>query len=220
MAYSKTGIMDLGLDRIGVTRIVDAGEDSVQAITVNAVWEYMLNEVLEAREWTFAKVRVALAQSSTAPVAAYTYAYPLPADFLRLCRDKRNDPSVYPSGGFASFYIQGDLQLVIPKYGYTIETLADETRCLFIDYNNDAYDLFIRYIRKLTDPGKFSATFIKALAYRIAQEVAYKLTESTTKEKSMGDKYKVALKEATALDESGDWIEDETGNTDWEYAGR
>ena len=220
MAYSKVGIVNLALTRIGVKRISALSEDSVPAIAANGIWEYVFDEVLEAMDWAFAKTRVALAQNVTSPVSGYEYAYTLPADFLRLCRDKKNDPAVYPSGGFANAYVLDDTNLIIPRYGYVIETLPDGTECLFINYDNDDDDLFIKYIRRIADMAKLSGRFVSALAYKLAQTLAYQLTESTTKEKSMKKKYAEAIREAAALNESGDWIEDEIGSTSWEYAGR
>lgn len=220
MAYSDIGIVNLGLIDLGVSPIAALSEDSGAAIAANAVYDYLRDEVLQARNWRFAKTRVALAQNTTSPVAVYDYAYTLPADFLRICLDKRDDPAVYPTGAYAQSYQFGELVVQGMKYGYIVETLEDGTLCLFTDYDNSSDDLFLTYIRKVTDPAKFSPTFIKVLAARIAWKLAYRLTESTTKRDEMKEAYKDALIEADAVDASSDWVEDESGSDAWEAAGR
>ena len=202
MAYSVVGIVNLALQKIGVMRIAALGEGSEQAIAANAVWEYIRDEVLQAKGWTFAKVRVALAQNATSPVQGYEYAYTLPADFLRLDRDKKDDLAVYPS------------------YNYVIETLPDGTICLFTDYDNETYDLYIRYIRKIADPQKFTPMFISALAFRLAAELAIPRTEGLKKYKAMMEMYAQALLMADSVNQSGDYQENETGDDSWERAGR
>ena len=58
MAYSQVGIINLALSRIGKKGIAVITEDSTQAIKARAAWEYILYEVLEARDWKFAKRRI------------------------------------------------------------------------------------------------------------------------------------------------------------------
>ncbi len=220
MAYSQTGIINMALGRIGVKRISAINEDSTPAIAANAVWEYIRDEVLQVKDWVFAKTRVALAQNTTEPISGYDYAYDLPTDFLRLVRDKKADPAVYPTGAYGYSYTYGDLVITGIKYSYIIETLPIGTLCLFTDYDNSSDDLFITYIRKVTDPQKYTAAFINALAFRLAAELALQLTEGMTKYQAMMNLYPQALQSAEAVNQSGDWVEDETGNTDWEDAGR
>ena len=220
MAYSTVGIINVALQKIGVGRIAALGESSEQAIAANAVWEYIRDEVLQAKEWWFAKARAALAQNDTSPTHGYDYAYTLPADFLRLCKDKKGDPAVYPSGLLASSYIAGDTIIKLPTYSYTIEALPDGTICLFTDYDNSSNDLYIRYIRKITDPQKFTAMFISALAFRLAAELAISRTEGLKKYKTMMEMYSQALLMADSVNQSGDYQKNETGDDSWERAGR
>jgi hypothetical protein len=203
MAYSTVGIVNIALQKIGVMRIAALGESSEQAIAANAVWQYIRDEVLQAKEWTFAKVKVALAQNATSPSQGYEYAYTLPADFLRMDRDDKDDPAVYPSG-----------------YNYAIETLADRTLCLFTDYDNSSENLYIRYIRRITDPQKFTPMFISALAFRLAAELAIPRTEGLKKYKAMMEMYSQALIMADGINQSGDYQKDEIGSDDWERVGR
>ncbi len=204
MAYSQVGIVNLALGRIGVESIAAMTDDSTQAIRANAVWEYILYEVLEAKDWRFAKTRAKLSQSATTPTSGWDYAYPLPSDFLRLARGSDDDPRVEPED-------------VAP---YAIEAEADGTLSLFTDKNNDEEDIYVNYIRKVTDATKFTAHFIGALANRLGAELAITLTEGGAKFDFMMKLYDLALTRAEELNQSLDYVEDEDGSDDWADAGR
>jgi hypothetical protein len=63
MAYSILGIVNMALGRIGVKRITSWPDATTsQGIAANAVWEFIRDEVLESRDWRFAKTRSVLAQ--------------------------------------------------------------------------------------------------------------------------------------------------------------
>lgn len=182
-------------------------EDTPQAIDANACWEYILNEVLEAKDWKFATLRYKLAQSTLTPEYGYDYAYGLPADFLRLARTKKSDPNVY-------------LEDTSTDYPHVIETLSDGNMYLLTDFDNTTYDIFIKYIKKVTNPQKYSAAFINALAWRLGAELCTGLTEGAGKFQVCMQMYAQALIMADALNQSLDYLEDETGSDDWDTAGR
>jgi hypothetical protein len=219
MAYSQIGIINLALGKIGPAKISSLTETSAQAEAAVLVWEYVRNEVLEARDWRFAKERVALAQNATAPVSKYDYAYTLPADFLRIAKDSPDDPSVYSSGSYSSSYLSGQLEIQGKSYDYIIENISDDTLCLFTDYDNTDDDLYLTYIKAEASAAKYSAHFISALAFRLAAELSFKLTESSEKYDRMMKYYDQALIRATAHNQGLDHNEEE-GSDAWETAGR
>ncbi len=220
MAYSEVGIVNLGLIKIGVKPISALTENSVPAIRANAVWEYIRNEVLEARDWKFAKTRYELAKNATTPLYGYDYAYTLPADFLRLCLNKKEESPVYPIGPFTQF-TETELITYSHGYRYVIEALpASGALCLLTDFDNDVESLYINYIRKETNPGRYTAHFCACLGFRIGAELSLSLTEDKKKFGGMMELYEGALRRADALTQSYDYIDDETGSTDWERAGR
>lgn len=218
MAYSDLGIVNLALGRIGEPKIdtLSITDDSpVAAVQADMCLEYVRNEVLEASDWIFAKTRVALSQNATSPVDGYDFAYTLPADFLKLCVNTKKDPSVYPMLTQVDY-----LSTSFPASSYVIETLPDGTLCLMTDYNNEHGDLIIRYIRRETNPARYTAHFCSTMAFRIAAELALPLTESAKKYETMMALYDQALPRAKGLNRSGDHLPDETGNEDWTRAGR
>jgi len=220
MAYDKTGVINMALGRIGALRIVDAGEDSAQAIAANNVWDYIRDEVLEAGNWSFARTRKALVQNPSSPAFGYDYAYTLPSDFLKLAENKEDDPCVYPSGSYHTSYVFGQFEIEGTRYSYSIETLSDGTMVLATDYDNSSADLYIIYIRRVVDVNKFSASFINALAFRLAAELTMPLSKGKGIYDTMMLRYEKALDWAEAHDRKGEYLENETGNSDWEDAGR
>lgn len=206
MAYSVIDIVNLALGRIGQIKIDLLTEDSTAAIQASLAWPYVRDEVLSATDWVFAKTRTALAKNSVSPVQGFLYAYTLPADFLRVCRNRENDPPVYPPG--------------VTGTNYVIESLADGTLCLFTDYDNTDSDIIVQYIRRETNPTRYSPSFISAAAYRLGGELAIILPESGTKLKDMMTLYSRSLRLAEGINSVNDHVKNENGNTGWVDAGR
>lgn len=220
MAYSVIDIINLALGRIRQPKISSLTEGSTAADQASLAWPYIRDEVLEASDWTFAKTRKALAQNTSSPVGDFDYAYTLPPDFLRMCQDKRDDPTVYPNGMVSTSYIFGELYVQGTKYNYVLETLNDGTRVLLTDYDNSTVSLIIKYIRREQNPARYSASFVRAAADRLSAELAPVLTGSLKIEEAAWARYDQSLTRAKAADATGDYVPDETGNTDWEDSGR
>ena len=203
MSYSIVGIVNLALRRVGVARIVSLIAKTPQAIDADACWEYIRDIVLQTKDWKFAKRRYKCPQSVITPQYNWDYAYGLPEGFLRLCREDKDDSPVYPAG-----------------YPYKFETLSDGNLYILSDYNNANDDFYITYILKITDPEKYFPAFIDALAWRLAAELAIPRTEGKEKFKWCIDMYKISLTMAEEVNQCLDYLEDETGSTEWEDAGR
>lgn len=209
MAYSDAGIANMALQRIGAKGTITALTDgSTNAVRVNNVWQYIRDEVLETVKPKFATVRVALSQSSTSPANenVYLYAYPLPSDFLCLADGTKDDPAIYPQPGIEP---------------YVIETLADGTVCLMTNYDIvTGEDIYLTYVRRITDPAKFTPSFVNCFCCRLAAELSFVIPESGGKFEGMMKMYQTTKRKAQGMARSLDYLEDEKGSTDWEYAGR
>lgn len=211
MAYSVTGIVNMALQRIGakgrIAAITDTSDPN--AVKANTVWEYIRDEVMEAVKPKFATVRKTLAQSTTAPANedVYEFAYPLPADFLCLADDSKDDPAVWPDASIAP---------------YVFEALDDGTVCLMTNYDSTEadYEVYLTYVRKVTDPAKYTPSFINCLCYRLAAELCLSVAESTSKFEAMTNLYLRALKKAKAASRAQNYLEDEKGSDSYETAGR
>lgn len=208
MAYSNVGIANMMLQRIGAkSSITSLTDGSVNAVKINSMWEYIRDEVLEAIKPKFATVRVVLAQSSTDPVNTdvYLYAYPLPSDYLCLADSTKDDPTVSP-------FSVGN---------YVIETLTDGTLCLMCNYDSVASgDIYLTYIRKVTDPAKYSPSFINCFTYRGAAELCLAVVEGTGKFEAMMKLYMQTKRRAQGMNRAQDNLVEEKGSNLYEYAGR
>jgi len=220
MAYSVLDIWNLALGHIGQPVIESEDEGSDASIQCLAFWPFARGVVLESADWTFAKVRVALAKNLDAPVQGFLYAYTLPPDFVKLCRQRSNDPRVSPGIVNTTSSVSGDLIIENQKFNYVIETLEDGTLSLFINYDNSNVDLVIQYIRNEQNAAKYSAHFCLAASYKLAALVAKVLTGSNRVRDDMDRNYGRQIKVSKGHNATGDYLEDETGNNSWAEGGR
>jgi hypothetical protein len=207
MAYSNVGIANMALYRLGAkSRLTSLTDGSPNAVNVNTIWEYIRDEVLAAVKPKFATVRAELAQGDTSGenTDMYEYAYPLPSDYLCLADDYKNDPAIYPDAS-----------------PYVIEALEDGTLALMTNYDSTTYGtLYLTYVRRVTDPAKYSPLFINAFTFRLAAELAFSIPASPGKFQAMYALYESAKKAAQGESRAQDYLADEKGSDSWVNAGR
>jgi len=196
VAYDETGIVNLALLKIGTELITDLSDtNNPNAIKANALWEYLRDEVLEAFEWSFAKVRVQLAQSVSTPAFGWDYQYALPTDCLKI---REMSPADTP------YEIEGDY----------LVTDYDDT-------DADAEDkVFVLFTKRITDCAKYSPAFIKALSYRLAQDLSLSIRMKEPLHDRMKALYDQTLVEAKMLTNQEGYVEDEKSVESWRDVGR
>lgn len=118
MAYSKQGVLNLALRKIGMKGIT-LGSGTPADLLATDFYDYVLDEVLEARDWRFAKVRKELTLRDEEPLYGWEYEYDLPSDFLRLCLENNNDPPFSPVG-----------------YPWIVESINDPDAALWVTLTN------------------------------------------------------------------------------------
>ncbi|MDP3939808.1 MAG: hypothetical protein Q8R92_16950 [Deltaproteobacteria bacterium] len=171
MATSDVQIANMGLQKLGAARIGSFSDDTKNAEEINACYEVLRDAELRRHNWNFARKRVTLAPSAVDPDFDYDYAFPLPADCLRLL-----PPAVH-------------------GLDWRIESHEGQSSIL----TNDGATLEVNYIFRVTDPVRFDALFAEMLACRIADHLSESLTQSKAKgEKAMLD-YRVARAEARRI---------------------
>lgn len=82
MARSKTSIINDALRELGGRSILDPTEDSRNARVTNAAYNTILEEMLEAHDWTFASKRVTLVKLAETPAFGYSNKFDLPNDYI------------------------------------------------------------------------------------------------------------------------------------------
>ena len=171
MAVSEVAICNLALQKLGASRISSLSDATENARECNAAYELLRDRELRANRWKFAIKRTTLAPSSTTPDFTYTYAFQLPSDCLRV---------LFPA-----------------RLGldWKIENHEGHPAIL----TNDGNSLEVRYIARVTDPTKFDALFVDALACKLAWQLCEALTQSNTKKAAALDEYKMAMADARKM---------------------
>lgn len=79
----------MALNKFGARRITnyeDSSDKTNEAIVCRLHFEQTAKSLMRSHWWRFAKTRAILSQDTVSPVFQWTYAYHLPADFLRAIR--------------------------------------------------------------------------------------------------------------------------------------
>lgn len=168
---STVDICNRALQKLGAERIISLTQNSTSARACNLAYESVRDAELRAHAWNFAIKRVQLAADAAAPSYGYDYAYTLPSDCLRLLPNDHNE-GVYPR----DWKVEGRKILT-----------------------NESAPLKIRYIRRITDTTQYDATFVEALASRMAIEMCEELTQSNSKRQLAQDEYRAAIREARKM---------------------
>jgi hypothetical protein len=97
MSYSKLGIINLMLSKIGDARVEDITEDTEQRIAATDVWDYILDEVMGDVCPPFSRFRVRMLRMDVIPAFGFSYAYAIPDGFLKFVKPAKDRPSIYPN---------------------------------------------------------------------------------------------------------------------------
>lgn len=102
-----------------------------------------------------------------------------------------------PAWGFtAKFPIPVDCLRLIEVRDLSTSEYQLENGCILAD----ATVLYIRYIKQITDPNVYDATFVDAAATMLAIELCEPLTQNTTKKKVLYDAYDQVMLRAKSVD--------------------
>jgi hypothetical protein len=163
---TQINIVNSALLKLGATRISSITQNTKSAIHMNAIWAQILDCVLRAHPWHFAKKRVTLVPNATTPPYEYDFTYDLPGDWIRPLEPEHND---------CDFVV--------------------ESNQILTNWN----PLNIAYIFRNTDPSTWDACFCEAMAWRLANEAAYDLTQNTAVVGWTAKGYLAQLAEARAM---------------------
>ena len=191
MANSNVGILNLALIELKVPVVASLTEASDAAELATAIWDYIRNMVLEDHDWNFAKLTAELAQVSAYALAPtdpkWDYKYTKPSSCLK---------------------IRG----VVDESNCDVE-YAEEGDYIYTNVDNTESSIYVRYTTIITDPTKYSPSFINAFKYKLAAAMAAKL--SAMSPEGFEQKYIYALNHATGINQSQDYIQGDKGNTSW-----
>ena len=178
MAVTKTSICNMALMPIGSQRIHDIDDDTDEtAILCNFYYDIIVDEVLRSHEWNCAIHYQSLAELSSddddyilEDYESFSYQYTLPTD--PKCLRVLSIPE-YPD---ENYEIMGEYLLC------NLETVV------------------LKYIKRITDPTKFDPLLVQAIAYRLAAELALKISSSPGIRDDMLKMYEWQLNRAATID--------------------
>lgn len=163
---SKIDIWNLALSHIGhKANVADPDEATAEANHCRRFYPMALNVALERYAWSFATLRVALAEV-TNPVDHWGYAYALP----NLCIKPR--AVLLPESNDDS-----------KEQPYAVESDSDGNGILYTNVE----DAVLKYTTLITDTNRFSPFFVMALSYDLASMLAGPIPKDTKTKKAMLD---------------------------------
>ncbi len=165
-------ICNIALRELHASSITSLTESSLEAETCDLYYTIARNFVLVAAPWNFAIKRTGTQATTTAPEWGYSLSYVYPTDCLRMLE------------------VNNELS------GWRVETLADGTKIIATDLTSAKF----RYIYEVTDPQKFSASFIFSLAKFLKHLIAVPLTGQQDKAQLALEEYQGFLTQAKTDD--------------------
>lgn len=145
---SKIDIVNLALSRLSSARITSFNDNTIEAKTINTIYDQVAENVMAMGPWTACTRRATLARTTETPVFGYNYSYQLPTSpkCLRLIRI--NECKL----GDTKFDVEGTKLLT------------------------DLSSVQIKYITFLTDSEDYGPYLRQAITERIIVELGYAKT--------------------------------------------
>jgi len=201
---SEVEICNMALSKIRAGSINSLTENSIQAQQCKLWYPYCRKFLLEDSPWGFATKIAALAVLSGEDLFNWSYVYQYPSDCLYLNRlilnyEQHGDPAdgiAVRSRHLEEIY-SPDLEQQIEYRVYNVE--GDNGKVIAA---NDA-DLRAEYRFNVTDPNKFSNSFVETLAAYLASKIAIPIVGAEMGrqfKKDALDEYMMLVSAATAND--------------------
>lgn len=156
-------IVNFALTILGENGIVALTDDVKPAREANKIYAITRNSLLSGYNWSFAMTRTTLAADVTPPAYDFALAYTLPADCVRVVLVNE---------------IYAGLDLTDYR-GSPVEDFTLEGGKILTNYSSP---IKLRYVKRITDPSKFTDSFYTAFGAKLAWELAETLTQSDAKQ--------------------------------------
>jgi len=201
---SVIDICNLALGHLGTYRISSLTESTAAARKCNTIYEFARDAALEANDWSFARKRVTLAET-TDDITDWDYAYAFPSDCL--VPRKILDETGANTGTSYDIDNDKDVQVGSVEFETAMNSTLDQRLIL-----TNAEDAELKYTAKVTNTTMFTSLFIEYLSYIMAAKMAIGLTGKTQLEDQMYKKAELVLASAKAINSNEDNNKDEDVN--------
>ncbi len=166
---SVTEIQNSALIKLGAERINSEDDSNLRARLVKEQYPKVRDSLLRSHPWKFARTRVALTPVSPTPDGFYDFTY--------------------------VFQLPADCLRVIDTNLCDIDPWDIEDRYFLAN----STPVTIKYIKKVTNVTKFDDNFCEVLAWALAADIAFALTNQVTREQAAQKSYRDALMEARSF---------------------
>lgn len=171
MPVTQVSICNSALVKVGADLISSISQDTRSANLLNALWDQVRDSVLRAHPWNFAIKRATLAPTANTPEFEYTYEFDVPSDCLRVL-------DIY------SEVSPGSIEFVVENSKILCEEEEIDVTYIYRNENMESWD----------------SCFAEAMAWRLAREIAYGLTQSAALVTVCEEGYRRSLAEARSMD--------------------
>ncbi len=168
---SVTQIQNSALIKLGAELIASEDDENKRARLVKEQYPKVRNDLLRAHPWKFARTRVELAPIDPAPADYTNFDY----DYV--------------------FQLPNDCLRVIGTNLCDIDMWDVEDRYLLAN----STPIIIKYIKQVTNVTKFDDNFCECLAWALAADIAYALTQNVAREAAAQKAFKDKLAEARSF---------------------
>lgn len=178
---STVEIWNLALTDVGAKTVTDPLQKSTGADLCRLHYPYALEFVLESQDWNFATKRQEVAQSSSiAPVFGYDSSFKIPGDSLRVMDvwdNSRSDTNTRFTNNNLQWAQEGE----------------------YISANTSV-QIWIKYIEKVEDPSRFTASFSTALAKYLSYRLAIPMAANRQLKADLLNEYELLVDKAASND--------------------
>ena len=180
---SKVDIANFALNSIGASTISSLTENTKAAIVINQRFDSVRDAVFRSHPWNSLITRATLSKDSSSPTFGYENQFILPTDpFCLRVLEFSNGTLTYPMDNMTS--IDGSPVFVI------------EGRKLLTNEGT----VKIKYVGQVTDTTQYDSNLTETLSARLAHEICYAITGSTSLMTQTYQLYQEKLKEARFVD--------------------
>lgn len=184
---TDVSICSNALRRLGDDPITSLTDDTERARLCNAFFPDARDACLRSHTWNFAINRATLSKLTTKPNYGFAHMFALPTD---------------P-------YCLRVLELDEGDYRFKIENDPQNGRVLVTDQDSAK----IMYVARVTNATLYDSMFVDVLTSKLAAELAYAVTGSTTVQAQMEKMYQEKLSEARSIDGQEGFIDDLVSDT-------
>ena len=168
---STVDICNSALNMLGGATIISLTENSKNGRLCNQRYEPVRDAIFRSHPWNCLIERTDLAANTETPNFQWKFQYTLPADCIRVLRTENSNLS-------------------------NEEQYRIEGRNLLTNQST----IKIQYVAKITDTTKYDTLLIETISARLAAELCYPITQSSTLMDRMFALYDAKLKEARFAD--------------------